>query len=237
MTATRRGTEFDDAASATDPLDVALQVSEQSLKLTATLKEQLRGLPAPDPALAWPVWRRLLREARDWPVVIATLHELRALPAALDAVRGIRQDERWHAEGDVLTHLGLAAQVAAGSGEVIVLAALLHDVGKATHTVIEHDRITSYGHAEAGVEPARAFLAQIGAPREIVEQVLPLIAEHMAHVSTKGPPTKHAVGRLERRLAPATLEQWAQVVGADCAGRVPAKPSPAGAWLAVRAGF
>jgi tRNA nucleotidyltransferase (CCA-adding enzyme) len=219
------------------PFDAARLVALGELTLTADLKSILRGLPAPNPAEAWQAWQRLLHEVRDWPVAIATLLELRALPDVLLAVRGIPQDPTWHGEGDVLTHLGLAAQEAAGKGEVIVLAALLHDVGKATHTVIERDRVTSRGHAEAGVEPAREFLAEIGAPHDVMARVLPIVREHMAHVSVDGAPTKHAVTRLVRRLAPATLDEWAAVVDADCAGRVPAKPSPSALWLEVRDSF
>jgi tRNA nucleotidyltransferase (CCA-adding enzyme) len=224
-------------AELTSALEVALRIATVDVTLDAETKARLRGLDAPEPAEAWQAWRALIREVQDWPAVIATLLELRALPGALLAVRGIPQDSTWHGEGDVLTHLGLAAREAAGRGDVIVLAALLHDVGKATHTVIERDRITSRGHAEAGVQPAREFLAEIGAPREVVERVLPIVREHMAHVSVDGDPSKHAVTRLVQRLAPATLEEWAAVVDADCAGRLPAKPSPARRWLAVQAGF
>jgi tRNA nucleotidyltransferase (CCA-adding enzyme) len=158
-------------------------------------------------------------------------------PALLN-MHGIPQDPEWHPEGNVWAHAGLAADQAArladeaglaGTGRlVVVFAALLHDVGKATHTQIG-DRITSHGHAEAGVEPARSFLQSIGCPEAVTARILPLIAEHM---NCLGRPTKPAVRRLVRRLAPATLTELALVCAADAKGRGnPAALSPARFWL------
>jgi tRNA nucleotidyltransferase (CCA-adding enzyme) len=151
----------------------------------------------------------------------------------LSALRGLEQDPRWHPEGDVFTHAGLAGDQAAALADdagllgddrvVVVLAALLHDVGKVTHTRrgTRPDgsvRITSHGHDAAGVEPARAFLRGIGAPKHIRDRVLPIIAEHMVTASTTVP-TRAAVRRLARRLQPATTAEWGIVVEADKGGR------------------
>jgi tRNA nucleotidyltransferase (CCA-adding enzyme) len=156
----------------------------------------------------------------------------------LASMHRIPQDPGWHPEGNVWTHAGLAADQAARLADeagltgtdrlVAVFAALLHDVGKVTHT--QHgDRITSHGHAEAGVEPAREFLASIGCPEGTTARILPLIAEHM---NCLGRPAKPAVRRLVRRLAPATLTELALVCAADAKGRGnPDATSSADAWL------
>jgi tRNA nucleotidyltransferase (CCA-adding enzyme) len=153
---------------------------------------------------------------------------------------GIRQDRTWHPEGDVWTHAGLAADQAARLADeagvsgtdrlVIVFAALLHDVGKVTHTQRRADgRITSHGHAQAGAAPAWVFLHSIGCPEGIISRIIPLIQEHM---SCTGRPTKPAVRRLVRRLAPATLAELALVCAADRKGRGnPDATSTADAWL------
>lgn len=148
-------------------------------------------------------------------------------------LHGVPQDEHWHPEGDVHTHVGLAgdkaAQLAAAAGmsdddrTVVVLASVLHDVGKATHTQIRHwddgeVDITSQGHADAGVEPAEEFLKAIDTPRHIRDRVLPLIREHMAATNNEHP-SRPAVRRLARRLQPATISEWALVVTADKGGR------------------
>jgi tRNA nucleotidyltransferase (CCA-adding enzyme) len=143
----------------------------------------------------------------------------------LALMQGVPQDPEWHPEGDVWTHAGLAADQAARLADeagltgtdrlVVVFAALLHDVGKVTHTQIG-EQITSHGHAAAGVGPAREFLSFIGCPEATTARILPLIAEHM---NCFGRPSKPAVRRLVRRLVPATLTELALVCAADAKGR------------------
>ncbi|WP_448630406.1 HD domain-containing protein [Cellulomonas soli] len=131
------------------------------------------------------------------------------------------------------THAGLAGDAAARLADeaglteddraVVVLAALLHDAGKVTHTrhrLMDDGtvKITSHGHDTAGVALARDFLRQIGAPRRLTGRIAPLIKEHMVTASTAHP-SSAAVRRLARRLAPATLAEWAIVVEADKGGR------------------
>jgi tRNA nucleotidyltransferase (CCA-adding enzyme) len=144
----------------------------------------------------------------------------------LEGMWDVPQDPEWHPEGDVWTHAGLAADQAArladGAGLtgtdrlVVVFAALLHDLGKVTHTQTDGDRITSHGHAEAGVAPASAFLRSIGCPESTIARVIPLIREHM---NCFGRPTKPGVRRLVRRLVPATLTELDLVCAADAKGR------------------
>lgn len=165
------------------------------------------------------------------------------------AQRGIPQDPRWHPEGDVFAHSRLAADAGARLADeagltgqdraVIVLASMLHDVGKADSTQHHPDgRITSHGHDESGRAIARRLLVRIGAPRSVIDRVLPLVREHMV-ATTVGNPSMSAVRRLARRLEPATMLEWALVTGADRGGRGPASaPGNTERWLelAERAG-
>lgn len=146
----------------------------------------------------------------------------------------------------MFTHSLLAADVAARLAErdgvdgadrhVAVLGALAHDFGKVTCTEVG-DRVTAHGHAEAGVEPARGFLRQVGAPEDVVDRVTAVVGEHMAHASVKGSPSSRTVFRLKSRLwsasgCAASVEDWARVVTADCLGRgAGAKESPAPLWV------
>jgi tRNA nucleotidyltransferase (CCA-adding enzyme) len=185
----------------------------------------------------WGEWEKLLTRGTH---IKLALHQLqrsgwdRHYPE-LTAMYGVRQDTRWHPEGDVFEHTGLAADQAAQIAQtagladserlVIVAAALLHDTGKPTTTKIipQPDgtrHITAHGHADAGVEPTKQFLQRIGAPREIIERTVPLVREHMAAVTTPTP-TPAAVRRLARRLLPSTIQQWALLVHADRQGRAP----------------
>lgn len=157
----------------------------------------------------------------------------------LAILHAVPQDPEWHPEGDVHIHSGLAADQAARladegglTGEdrfVVVMAALAHDFGKVTHTQRLGARIISHGHAEAGVEPARAFLRFIGCPEGVTARILPLVREHM---NCFGQPAKPAVRRLVRRLVPATLTELALVCAADAKGRGdPDAWSTADAWF------
>ena len=207
----------------------------------ALCRSPLDPFDDPPPASQWTAWSLIATQGTFLTAALAALVStgwITHVPV-LDALRGVEQDRGWHPEGDVFTHAGLAADLAARLADaaglteddraVVVLAALLHDVGKVTHT--EHRRrpdgslrITSHGHAEAGVGPARDFLRRVGAPSHLQERILPLVREHMATASTASP-SAGAVTRLAHRLAPATMAEWALVCDADKGGRGPGSVS------------
>jgi tRNA nucleotidyltransferase (CCA-adding enzyme) len=192
----------------------------------------------------WNEWHLMAATARRpsaWLDVLEETGWIDHVPE-LAVLRGIPQDVRWHPEGDVLEHTRLASDVAAGLADreglagtdraVVVLATMLHDVGKATHTQHRADgRITSHGHDEAGRTIAARLLDRVGAPRSITARILPLVREHMV-ATTVREPTPAAVRRLARRLAPATMDEWALVVGGDRGGRAEASaPGDTERWL------
>lgn len=147
-------------------------------------------------------------------------------------LRGIPQDPEWHPEGDVLTHtahcldalVGLDGWREAAEPDRVVasLAVLMHDAGKATTTRTTlregRTRIVSPGHDQEGLPLAESFLARIQAPRHVVERVLPLVANHMAHLHEV---SERAVRRLARRLQPETIEHLCVLMTADAFGRPP----------------
>lgn len=148
---------------------------------------------------------------------------------------GVPQSTIHHPEGDAYIHTILVVNAMedileredirpdSGSGKILLYAALTHDFGKVNTTQVHEDgRITAYGHAEAGVPLAHAFLTRIGVQEAIIDHVLPLVAEHMAWIGYFTPEvTRNAVRRLARRLHPTTIEAWALVVEADISGRPP----------------
>ena len=156
----------------------------------------------------------------------------------IERLRGVPQDPEWHPEGDVWIHtmhvLNAAARVAGREhieGDhraVLMYAALTHDFAKAEVTELrERDgrlRWSSYGHEQAGVPLARRFLERIGIKNSIVDQVLPLVEEHMAHTNMKAEVTPRAVRRLSTRLAPASIRQLLFLIEADASGRPPKPP-------------
>ncbi|WP_422880429.1 HD domain-containing protein [Microbacterium albipurpureum] len=158
----------------------------------------------------------------------------------------VPQDPRWHPEGDALTHSLLAADLAAelydrsdlplDRREVVVLGALLHDVGKPATTRVRDGRITSRGHAEVGESLVIEMGARMGWPASLTNAVAALVRHHMAPVSVAGAPTRGAVRRLRARLLKAntSLEEWGIVVDSDGASRGPgAIPNRSEPWLRV----
>jgi tRNA nucleotidyltransferase (CCA-adding enzyme) len=226
-------------------------IAPETAELARTISHQFTELPT---SRILGEVRRVLRKSNQPSRFLSALVEtgwIENFPN-LDKTRGVVQDPTWHPEGDVFTHLALSGDAAATASvvngltpedrEVVVLGSLVHDLGKATHTKTDDDgRISSQGHAEAGVEPAETFMTQLGIPRDMIEKVLPIVAEHMCTASHIGrTPTQSAVRRFLRRLntenGGPTVEQWAAVVTADQAGRgTGAKVAPVAEWLRVAA--
>lgn len=198
----------------------------------------------------WEEWHKIASKGRHISQALDTLKQTgweKHFPE-LAVLHDVEQDTRWHPEGNVHVHSGLAADKAteladaaglnAEDRTVIVLAAMVHDFGKATHTqhtvdASGNEKITSHGHAAAGVEPANTFLTNIGASKAIRDKIKPLVREHMCASSVETV-TKPAVRRLARRLAPATMAEWAMVNAADKGGRGSgSKPAGTAQWLAL----
>lgn len=123
----------------------------------------------------------------------------------LSALIDVPQDPQWHPEGDVWTHTLHVCDAAAEIADreqlldedrsVLMLSALCHDLGKATHTTFGNGRWHAYGHEAGGVAPTLSFLDRIGCPIPIRESVVPLVTNHLVHAVKKVTP------RLVRRLA------------------------------------
>jgi tRNA nucleotidyltransferase (CCA-adding enzyme) len=154
----------------------------------------------------------------------------------LQAALGVPQEPDWHPEGDVFVHTGHCCDALVRLPEwqqsdedtriVLSFAVLTHDLGKAQTTQrAEQDgclRIVSPGHEETSVSLAEAFLNRLKTPRALVERVLPLVKNHMAHLQTV---TDRGVRRLARRLEPETIANLCAVMTADSMGRPPRPPA------------
>ncbi|MEI9811783.1 MAG: CCA tRNA nucleotidyltransferase [Acidobacteriota bacterium] len=149
---------------------------------------------------------------------------------------GTPQDSEWHPEGDVGIHtmfvVNAAARVADRDGlegddrAVLLFAALAHDFAKPATTMLrERDgrmRWSSWGHEPEGGPMARAFLERISIKAAIVDQVVPLVENHLASTTlAKHGVTSRAVRRLAQRLVPASIERLIQLIEADHSGRPP----------------
>ncbi|HRG54406.1 MAG TPA: polynucleotide adenylyltransferase [Lacunisphaera sp.] len=152
--------------------------------------------------------------------------------AALD---GVPQEPEWHPEGDVLVHTNhcLDALVAlpswregdARTRRILALSVLAHDFGKAVTTkqAERRGRIrwVSPEHEAAGGPLAESFLQRIGAPRDLIEYVRPLVVNHLLHHHGSVEYRDSFVRRLANKIAPATLDELIAVMQADHLGRPP----------------
>ena len=174
-------------------------------------------------------------EASGWLMHFSQLARLREVP----------QDPGWHPEGDVATHTMHVLDAAAKIGEreslgeddraVLLFGALTHDFAKADTTELREKegglRWTSHGHEKAGGPLARMFLENIGIKAEIIDRVVPLVENHLAHVKFRDAESQpRAIRRLAARLEPASIIDLIRLIEADHSGRPPLPPGlPEGA--------
>ena len=162
----------------------------------------------------------------------------------LEALIDCPQDPEWHPEGDVWIHALHVMDAFAGErlGEdwddlVVGFGCLCHDLGKPATTSHDRDgRIRSRGHEEAGEEPTRAFLRRLTAQDALVDEVVPLVREHLKPIALqKAGAGPSAIRRLARRVG--RIDRLVRLARADHAGRPPRvfDGFPAGEWLLQRA--
>ena len=141
---------------------------------------------------------------------------------AIAGLDGVRQDVRWHPEGDALEHTILALENVGGN-PAVSFAVLLHDIGKAHTTILDDGHIASPGHADVSADMVPEFFRsagwQFGNPTEFVQIVAAMVREHMWLASFQNVPTSRAIRRLSVRLSPASVDDWAVVCAADICGR------------------
>jgi hypothetical protein len=138
--------------------------------------------------------------------------------------------------GDVATHtayvMNEAANIATRENlspedrEVLIYSALAHDFAKPETTDVINkkgiDRITSHGHEEKGGPKAKAFLQSIGAPKHIIDKVVPLVQFHLSHIHHSNTPKQEAfVKSLAEKIHPANIRMLELLIEADHSGRPP----------------
>ncbi len=145
----------------------------------------------------------------------------------LERLMGTPQDPDSHPEGDAWEHTLMVVDAARefvdkfeGKDKIILmLAALLHDVGKPDSTEMrwdwekrmefekkyhkksEKNKIISYGHQNIGVPIAEEFLRKITDDAEIIDKVKTLIASHMLPSELYKEQSDSGVRRLAKKVS------------------------------------
>jgi len=126
-------------------------------------------------------------------LLLERLGLLRVILPELVALRGVPQAKR--APGDALDHTLAAVYAAPASVPDARMAALLHDLGKAT--TLEHGHFI--GHEEVGARLADAVLGRLRYPRARAGRIVEAIRHHMYGYDDSW--SDAAVRRFIRRLA------------------------------------
>lgn len=149
-------------------------------------------------------------------------------------MQGVPQDAIWHAEGDVYIHTKMVldelcrlpefSQQTPQNQQILIAAALLHDVEKRSTTVEEiingQTRIRSPKHAKKGEFTARCILYRdIATPFAVREQVAKLVRWHglpLWAIDKANPEKAVIAGSLNMDLSLLAILAKADVLGRIC---------------------
>lgn len=96
---------------------------------------------------------------------------------------GCEQDCIHHPEGDVFEHSLIVVDMLKGESPELVLAGLLHDIGKCDAMQIRFEdgikRISNIGHAETGADLADAVCRRLRLDNDSRNRIVKLVAVHM----------------------------------------------------------
>ncbi len=218
-----------------------LDAAPETIELCRTIEPE--GLA---PERIFDEWKKLILRGVRPSLGLAFLRDcgwIRHFPE-LEALIGCEQNTRWHPEGDVWTHtlhcmdVFAAERIGVEREDLIVgLAVLCHDFGKPATTLREDGgRVTAKNHESVGVELARRFLGRMRGEEKLIEEVLPLVAHHLAPLRLRGREVSDAaIRRLARRVG--RIDRLVRVSRADQRGRPPLEVDDfdAGGWLLERA--
>ncbi len=218
-----------------------LQIAPETIELCRQIEPE--GL-APERILG--EWKKLILRGARPSLGLAFLRDcgwIRHFPE-LEALIGCEQNPRWHPEGDVWTHtlhcmdVFASERIGVEREDLIVgFAVLCHDLGKPATTTREEDgRITAKNHDVIGVDLTRQFLGRLTGEEKLIEEVVPLVACHLAPIQLFGSNVSDAaIRRLAHRVG--RIDRLVRVSGADLRGRPPLVVDrfEAGDWLLERA--
>ncbi len=132
-------------------------------------------------------FKKLFLLSKHPSIGMALLREMGGLEffTPLDKLEITPQEADSHPEGSVWNHTLMALDTMASMRQgkwrddmVLMLATLLHDIGKPDTTITLNGALNAPKHAEVGVELAQRWLERITEDKDLIERILPLIRYH-----------------------------------------------------------
>lgn len=180
----------------------------------------------------WEEWKKLILKGEKISLgleFLADCNWLQHFPE-LEALVHCEQDREWHPEGSVWNHTKHCMDAFAQTrihdeweDLVVGMATLCHDMGKPTTSITTSDgRIRSPKHDIEGKNIAESFLKRMTQQRKLIQEVLPLVTEHMRPYNLyKNKSGDAAIRRLAAKVK--RIDRLVRVVEADQMGRPPIK--------------
>lgn len=137
----------------------------------------------------------------------------------IQALKGVKQNQKFHQEGDALRHTMMVLKNAK-PGVESQLAALLHDTGKASTTQEIEGAIHSYGHEEVSGRIAEEILRRLKFDSDTIKKVKIMVENHMRpHALVSGGPT--AIRKFIREVGDELVDSILDLAEADELGKIP----------------
>ncbi len=131
----------------------------------------------------------------------------------VEAMRGVKQPEQFHPEGDVFEHTRLLLEhLHPPVSTVLAFSALFHDIGKPQTSAIRKGRLTFYEHSEAGVKIARQIMQRLRFSNEEIDGVCEFVGNHMKFMDVQ----KMRKGKLKQFISRPLFEQEMELHRVDC---------------------
>lgn len=140
----------------------------------------------------------------------------------VEKLKGVKQPEKHHGEGDVYRHT-LKVLEQTGPGIEKQMAALLHDIGKPDTQNILEDAINFYGHQDVGADIAEAIMKRLKFDNDTTERVKKMVRYHMRPHRIGDNPSTKAIRRFIRDVGDETIDAVLELANADALGRIPSK--------------
>jgi len=141
---------------------------------------------------------------------------MRAILPEIDAMKGCKQPEQFHPEGDVFEHTRLMLQFLPETVSVpLIFAVLLHDVAKPrTAAVDETGRIRFNGHDRIGAEMTEEIMRRLRFSGADIAATVEMVRQHMVFKDVP----KMREAKLKRFMARPTFRDELELHRVDCEG-------------------